>query len=81
MSDNAPANDKAKTKLWVETWKRAGPLLEKIRHEELRAMTDRDVQRAFQSLSGLVARMPDRRPRTTSGFVEQQRLFLKLRAL
>lgn len=70
----------AATRQWVENWKRVGPILEKIRHDELRAMTDEDVVRAFESLSGLLADLPARPPRSTSGFVEQQRLFSKLRS-
>ncbi|HZZ27406.1 MAG TPA: hypothetical protein VFE46_05300 [Pirellulales bacterium] len=70
----------AATRQWVENWKRVGPLLEKIRHEELRALTDDDVVRAFESLSGLLADLPPRPPRASSGFIEQQRLFQKLRS-
>jgi hypothetical protein len=33
-------------KRWAETWKRAGPELERARCEELRCMTDDDVRRA-----------------------------------
>jgi hypothetical protein len=33
-------------KRWAETWKRAGPELERARREELRCMTDDDVRRA-----------------------------------
>jgi hypothetical protein len=63
---------------WTETWKQAGAELERIRREELRRMTDDDVRRAVADLfSG--APPSDHEPRTTSGLVEQQRLFAKLR--
>ena len=68
----------ASTKLWVEQWKRVGPLLDKVRHDELRAMTDEQSRRAFESLAEFACEANDVTPRTTSGFVEQQRLFLKL---
>lgn len=63
---------------WAETWERAGRELALIRRRELEAMTDEDVRRAIADLfSGAVtAGLP---PRTTSGLVEQQRLFAALR--
>lgn len=68
----------AELKRWAETWERAGRELARIRREELARMTDDDVRRAISDLfSG--APMPDLEPRTTSGLVEQQRLFAKLR--
>ena len=66
------------TKDWVDHWRRVGPLLEKVRHEELRAMTDEDAARVFRALADYMDDVPRREPRTGSGFVEQQRLFLKL---
>lgn len=65
-------------RLWVQQWQRAGPILEKVRHEELRAMTDEQARHAFQSVADLAFQLPDWPVRTNSGFVEQQRLFLKL---
>lgn len=68
----------AELKRWAETWERAGRELARIRREELARMTDDDVRRAISDLfSG--APTPDLEPRTTSGLVEQQRLFAKLR--
>lgn len=65
-------------KRWAETWKRAGRELERMRREELQRMTDEDVRRAISDLfSG--APPPDLESETTSGLVEQQRLFAKLR--
>jgi hypothetical protein len=60
---------------WVETWRKAGPELERLRREELRAL---DVQRAIALLCGPVDyRLPPRAPKPTSGLIEQQRLFMK----
>jgi hypothetical protein len=66
------------TKQWVEHWRRVGPLLEKIRHDELRAMTEEQAASAFESLAELATEVDNPTVRSTSGFVEQQRLFLKL---
>lgn len=71
-------DDKTATKLWVDHWQRVGPLLEKVRHDELRAMTDEDARQAFQTLAEFACEVNHPQPRTSSGFVEQQRLFLKL---
>jgi hypothetical protein len=71
-------NETESNRLWVEQWRRTGSLLEKIRHEELRAMTDEQAQRAFQSVADLAFERPEWPVRKSSGFVEQQRLFLKL---
>ena len=66
--------DEEKIKKWVETWQRAGPALERIRARELRewrydpVMVDALLEIGFRFAV----------PRTTSGLVEQQRLFRKL---
>jgi hypothetical protein len=65
-------------KRWAENWASAGQALEALRRGELQAMTDDDVRRAIADLFS--GPMPaDLAPRTTSGLVEQQRLFAKLR--
>jgi len=66
-------------KLFVEHWKRVGPLLERFEHEELRnsnwddnwEQVDGLLQFGFDMASGEVP--------ITSGLVEQQRLFAKAR--
>jgi hypothetical protein len=62
---------------WVQTWKAAGPRLELIRRDELRRL---DAYAAIALLCGPAdyGQAP-RAPRPTSGLVEQQRLFRKLR--
>jgi len=67
----------SKTRAWVETWSKTGPLLEEIHHRELRAMTYEKRIQAIESLFQLGSLL--RKPRTTSGLVEQQRLFQKAR--
>jgi hypothetical protein len=66
-------------KQWVEQWRRAGPLLDAVKRKELQALTDEEAARQCVSLFEFALSSPSYKPRTTSGFVEQQRLFLKLR--
>jgi hypothetical protein len=66
--------DEEKIRLWVETWRRAAPALERIRAEELRAWRYDPV--IVDALFEIGCRFAV--PRTTSGLVEQQRLFRKL---
>jgi hypothetical protein len=62
---------------WAETWKTTGPELERIRRQELRRID------AFETIALLCGpadyRVPPRAPKPTSGLIEQQRLFAKLR--
>ena len=65
----------AAARLWVQTWREAGPELERLRREELRRL---DSQRAIALLCGSADyRVPPRAPRPTSGLVEQQDWFQK----
>jgi len=61
---------------WVETWRRAGPELDEIRCREIQAT---DTREAIRQLLGSAAAFQDLPPRTTSGLVEQQAWFGKLR--
>lgn len=62
---------------WVEAWKRAAPELERIRREELRQL---DAYRAIAQLCGSWNyHQPPRAPKPSSGLIEQQRLFRRLR--
>jgi len=62
---------------WVQAWKNAGPELERIRRRELRQL---DAYAAIALLSGPAdyGEAP-RAPKPTSGLIEQQRVFRKLR--
>jgi len=71
------AADARDLKWWVETWARAGPALEAVRLRELRTMPEADRLRTIDALLDLGARLAV--PRPTSGLVEQQRLFAKVR--
>jgi hypothetical protein len=63
----------AQMKRWVDTWKKAGPELEKIRFEEVR---NADTQASVRALAGMaLMSLPSHPPKPTSGLVEQQRWF------
>ncbi len=58
---------------WVQTWREAGPELERIRRDELRRL---DARQAIALLCGPADyTRPPRAPKPTSGLVEQQRWF------
>jgi len=62
---------------WVQTWQNAAPRLEAIRHQELRAL---DAFAAISCLCGPADyHESPRAPTPTSGLIEQQRLFARLR--
>ena len=63
--------------MWVDTWKRAGPALEAVKRRELR-FYDYDINRALMD-DMLQWACDHRRIRLTSGLVEQQRIFMKMR--
>ncbi len=65
--------DKRANKAWVEHWLRIGPSLDRIRREELRRFNHQDHIETIDSLLQIGAQMAT--PRSTSGLVEQQRLF------
>jgi hypothetical protein len=62
---------------WVKAWQDAAPRLEEIRRRELREI---DTFTAIARLCGPADyTVPPRAPKPTSGLVEQQRHFQKLR--
>ena len=62
---------------WVEAWKIAGPELERVRRQELRQL---DAYLAIALLCGPADyNQAPRAPKPTSGLIEQQRIFRKLR--
>lgn len=70
-------NEKKLMKKWVETWEQAGPILEEIRKEELRNF---DYQKNKQIIDEMLQWAVDHaEPRFSSGLVEQQRWFMKMR--
>lgn len=62
---------------WVAAWQRAGPLLERIRREELRAFKHEEQADLIDALLQIGCDVRCERP--TSGLVEQQRIFSKAR--
>ena len=67
----------AQGRRWVKTWQDAAPRLEAIRRQELRQL---DPYAAISWLCGPANyREAPRAPKPTSGLIEQQRLFSKLR--
>lgn len=71
---------KSAERLWVENWLVTGPLLEAIRNDELRSMTQEGALRASEAvldLAGRGWRDPAKDPH--SGLVEQQALLQLLR--
>jgi hypothetical protein len=66
---------------WVDTWQRAGIELAQIRRREIRSLaTVADTQEAIRQLFGTgesIGKLPHR---TTSGLVEQQAWFARLRS-
>ena len=62
---------------WVQTWKEAGPELEAIRRRETREADNLQALASMESAFNHAARtMP---PRPSSGMVEMQAWFAKLR--
>ena len=69
--------DREMAQLWVDTWKRAGPALQQVKRQELREYDyakDRDL---IDGMLQWACAHGDARP--SSGLVEQQRLFVKMR--
>ena len=69
--------EKAAIKRSIDIWKQAGPELQKQRDADIRAA---DTVRSIQSMTLLFRdAIKNSRPRESSGLVEQQRWFMKLR--
>jgi hypothetical protein len=73
---NLPPEEIENTRKWVETWRKAGPVLEKIRRTEVRNLD------SFKTISLLCGpadyTVPPRAPKPTSGLIEQQFWFMKI---
>jgi cobalamin biosynthesis Mg chelatase CobN len=67
--------EKEQLKQWVETWKRAGPLLEEFRYEELRRFRHEEGVKIIDSLLEMGYQHRVNVP--TSGLVELQLLLRK----
>ena len=71
-----------RNRLFVKTWKEAGPLLDEFRFEEARRRTDAEAWDEFDRLHQHRELYGDRvaEAEAESGLVEQQRIFSKLRS-
>ena len=70
-------DDRELMRRWVQTWKEAGPELEAIRRREVR---DADNLKVLASLEDAFNQaLRTRPPRASSGMVEMQEWFAKLR--
>lgn len=64
---------------YVERWKRVGPQLRKIEHEELRAFRFDEQWELVDGLLQFAFDQPDLPERTTTGLVDQQQWFARAR--
>jgi hypothetical protein len=78
--EGALAVDLETQKAWARTWQATGEALEVLRRAELRALGPEKGLRATDNLLSFGAGMPlSPGRRRTSGLVEQQQLFARLR--
>ena len=70
-------SDKKQIKKWVETWKRAGRALDKVKRQELRAYDYSKNQAIVDKM--LQWAVDHQKVRLTTGLAEQQRLFMKMK--
>jgi hypothetical protein len=75
MPRNQTAGDRRLLRQWVETWRRAGIELDEIRRREIEST---DTQEAIRQIFG-PGDWIEAPPRTTSGLVEQQAWFARVR--
>lgn len=65
------------TKKWIANWKRAGKQLAKMRHNKIQKA---DTSFCIQALEdSFLSAIKNRKSKTSSGLIEQQKLFSKLR--
>lgn len=68
--------DREMLKKWVDAWREAGPMLEEVWRREVAELDTRKVIQDLVCHDNFCADLP---PRTTSGLVEQQHWFARLR--
>jgi hypothetical protein len=77
MAGQPAPEDRELLQQWVETWERAGYELDQIRRREIESVDTREaVQQLFGRAATILSHLP---PRLTSGLVEQQAWYAKLR--
>ena len=70
-------DEREQIRRWVAIWKQAGPELTAIRQREIRETDNLKALEALESSFNYAARLP---PRPSSGMVDMQKYFAKLRA-
>ena len=70
-----PREAEAEMRAFVERWRVAGARLEELRREELRNV---EVAKVIESLNGAFQATLAGPMRTTSGLVEQQKIFARM---
>ena len=71
------ATDQENARRWMQAWRTAGPLLEQVRAEEIRAT---DTVKAMEMLDELFTHAALSQPvRESSGLIEQQAIFSRAR--
>jgi len=76
-TDNGTMDDRETMRRWVETWKSAGPELEAVRRKEIEKINVLESLAALEGAFNYATRtLP---PRDSSGLVEMQKWFSKLR--
>jgi hypothetical protein len=77
----SPESDHEVMRRWVRTWKSAGEELDRIKQEELRALTEEEAAAQSLDLFRMGDQWMDENPgfKRESGLVEQQRWFMKWR--
>lgn len=79
MSRPRPIADDKVARRVVGQWRDAGAALAAVRRREVAALTDAQALAATLDLLEMVDALPPLPPRTSSGLVEQQRLFARAR--
>ena len=69
--------EREKTRKWVNTWKKTGKFLERLRIEEFQRSNRTEVILALSDASESALEFYP--PKPTSGLIEMQKLFLKVK--
>ena len=77
MSDPQASQDRELLRKWVDTWRRAGEELDEVRRREIESAVTQETIRQLFGTGDWVADSP---PATTSGLVNQQAWFARLRS-
>ena len=69
--------ESALTLRWIENWKRTAPVLDAFRRK---AIEEANTQEFVEAMDGMLESIfRENKPRLTTGLVEQQRWFAKMR--